>query len=123
MASLIVTAGRSAGEYYPLGHRTTVVGRAENVAFQILDERVSRRHLQIHYEPGEDRYYALDMNSRHGTMVNNQRISTDAPLADGDEIRIGTSALLFTTQDFPDRESALQHFKQVGQRGKTTMPG
>ena len=58
MASIIVISGESEGDYYPLGQRTTVFGRAESVPAQILDERVSRRHLQIRYEPANGRYYA-----------------------------------------------------------------
>ena len=47
MASLIVTSGEQKGEYLPLGRRTSVIGRAENLPFQILDDVVSRKHLRI----------------------------------------------------------------------------
>ena len=123
MASIIVISGESEGDYYPLGQRTTVFGRAESVPAQILDERVSRRHLQIRYEPANGRYYALDMNSRHGTYINGRKVTGDCVLEEHDGIQIGGTKLLFTAQDFPDRESAMLHYKRVGERGRTTLPG
>ena len=47
MASIIVMTGEQEGDYYPLGQRTNVIGRAENLPIQILDERVSRKHMKI----------------------------------------------------------------------------
>jgi pSer/pThr/pTyr-binding forkhead associated (FHA) protein len=121
MASIIVIAGPQKGDYYPLGQRTNVLGRAEANPIQILGERVSRKHLQIHFDPSNQRYYALDMKSKHGVFINGRRIRAETPLSDGDQIRIGDTSLLFTTQDFPDHESALSHFKKVGERIRTTL--
>lgn len=123
MASLIITSGKQEGDYFPLGKRTTVIGRDEAVPFQILDERVSRRHLQIRFEPQDQHYHLLDMKSTHGSFVNGRRIEAEIILVDGDVVQIGDTRLLFTTEDFADKESALRHYKQVGQRGKTTLMG
>ena len=38
-----------------------------------------------------------------------------------DQIRIGATTPLFTEKDFADRESALAHFKKVGERGRPTV--
>ena len=38
-----------------------------------------------------------------------------------DCITIGKTSLLFTMQDFTDRESALSHFKKVGERIRPTI--
>ena len=40
---------------------------------------------------------------------------------DGDYIAIGRTTLLFTLKDFPNRESALSHFKKVGERMRPTQ--
>ncbi len=122
MASIILASGPKAGEFYPLGKRTTVIGRDEAVPVQVIDEHVSRKHAQIHYEARDGRYYALDMKSTHGTYVNGRRIQDDFALSEGDQLQLGGVTLLFTLRDFPDRDSAMNHWKQVGQRGKTTMP-
>ena len=87
---------------------------------QILDEQVSRRHLQITYDENTDAYYVLDMHSRHGVYINGNKVGGQIPLADGDQITIGTTTLWFTVKDFPDRHSALSHYKKVGERSRPT---
>jgi len=120
MASIIITSGNRKGDYYPLGRRTNVIGRVEALPIQILDDLVSRKHLQIRYDKDKNRYYALDMKSKHGVFINNRRIAEETALTDGDEILVGQTTLLFTEKDFDDRESALSHYKKVGERARPT---
>lgn len=121
MASIFVMTGTQKGNYYPLGHRTNVVGRDEGLLIQILDEHVSRKHMQIGFDKDKGQYYALDMNSKHGVFINGSKIDNQTPLADCDQIHIGQTDLLFTEKDFADPESALSHFKKVGERIRPTM--
>jgi pSer/pThr/pTyr-binding forkhead associated (FHA) protein len=121
MASIIIMSGHNKGDYYPLGHRTNVIGRDEALLIQILDEHVSRKHMQIRYDQEKGQYFALDMKSKHGVFINGRRIDTEIALADNDQIYIGQTDLLFTEKDFADRESALSHFKKVGERFRPTM--
>jgi two-component system cell cycle response regulator len=121
MASLIVISGEKTGDHYPLGRRTNVIGRDEGVLIQIIDEHISRKHLQIRYEKEKDQYLALDMKSRHGVFINGNRIHEERPLQNNDKIDVGDTTLLFTTADFPDRHSALAYHRQVGQRGRGTL--
>jgi pSer/pThr/pTyr-binding forkhead associated (FHA) protein len=120
MASLIVASGQNEGDYYPLGRRTTAIGRDEAVPIQIIDQYISRKHMQIRFEKAQEQYYALDMKSKHGVFINKRRISDETLLSDGDEIDIGGVTLLFTEKDFDDRESAMTHYKKVGQRALMT---
>jgi pSer/pThr/pTyr-binding forkhead associated (FHA) protein len=121
MASLIVTSGEKTGDYYPLGQRTNVIGRDEGVPIQLIDEHISRKHLQIRYEKEKNQYLALDMKSRHGVFINGNRIHQEVPLKDDDKIDLGNLTLLFTTRDFPDRQSALAYHKKVGERARGTL--
>jgi len=121
MASIIVTSGEQKGEYLPLGRRTNIIGRAEALPMQILDDMISRKHLRIGYDEDKNEHYAEDMNSKHGVLINNRKITVQAVLKEGDQIRIGQTTLLFTNEDFNDRESALSHFKKVGERQRPTM--
>jgi len=121
MASIIVISGTQKGDYYPLGHRTNVIGRDEAVPIQILDEHVSRKHMQIRFDKDKGCYYALDMKSKLGVFINGRKIYDETVLADDDQILIGETKLLFTDKDFPDRESALSHYKKVGERRRTTQ--
>ena len=120
MASIIITSGERRGDYYPLGHRTNVIGRDEALLIQILDDLVSRKHMQIRFDKETSRYHALDMKSKHGVFINGRRISQETVLAEADQILIGETTLLFTDQDFDSRESALSHFKKVGERMRPT---
>jgi len=46
--------------------------------------------------PGTNKYYMLrDLQSRNGTILNEQRIKAPTPLRNGDEISIGKSAIRF----------------------------
>lgn len=121
MASLIVASGPDKGKCYPLGRRTSVVGRDEGVLIQIVDQYISRKHLQIRYNGDTDLYYASDMKSRHGTFINGDRIYNEAALSDADTIDIGGVTLMFTRKDFEDREGALAYYRQTGQRGRGTL--
>ncbi len=121
MASLIVENGKNQGYCYPLGQRITVIGRAESLLVQILDNKVSRKHMQIRYDSPTKAYIATDMKSKHGVFVNGLKINDETVLKDEDRIQIGDTTLLFTFQDFPDKESALDYFKKAGQRRFTTL--
>ena len=121
MASIIVVSGTSKGDYYPLGHRTNVIGRDEALPIQILDRKISRKHLRIRYDTVEKQYSAIDMESKHGVFINGEKINKEIILNDNDYIGIGESLLLFTLKDFEDRENALLHFKKVGERQHPTI--
>ena len=120
MASIFVMTGNQKGDYYPLGRRTNVIGRDEALPIQILDDRVSRKHIRIGFDADSGRYYVADMNSRHGVFVNDSKITDETVLNDGDYITLGGIGLLFTVKDFDNHESALSHFKKVGERERPT---
>jgi pSer/pThr/pTyr-binding forkhead associated (FHA) protein len=121
MASIIVTSGKQEGEFLPLGRRTSVVGRAENLPLQILSSLISRKHLRIFFDKNTNKYYAEDLKSKHGVFINKHKITDVTSLNDADEILIGDVTLLFTDKDFDDRESALSHYKKVGEQKRTTI--
>ncbi len=121
MASLIVMTGQQKGDYYSLGKRTNVIGRDEALPIQILDERISRKHLKIHYDSDKDTYYAVDMNSKHGVFINSEKISDETELSNDAIITIGSTSLIFTLKDFTNREDATLHYKKVGEKFRGTL--
>jgi pSer/pThr/pTyr-binding forkhead associated (FHA) protein len=123
MASLIVISGERTGEFLPLGQRISVIGRAESLPLQILDDMVSRRHFRIRFDKGTGKYYAEDMGSKHGTFINMHKIMVETVLVENDEILIGQTKILFTEKDFDTRESALMHWKKVGEKSRPTYNG
>jgi len=120
MAAITVLLGDHRGDRYPLGCRTNVVGRAESLSVQILDDLVSRKHLQIRFDSCTKRYSVLDMASKNGVFVNGFRIRAETLLADRDRIRIGRTLLLFAERDTGVSEAILHRFKRVGERLKPT---
>lgn len=122
MPTLLMTAGPAQGQYFPLHKsRLITVGRDDQCNIQIVDDQVSRRHLQIRFEQEEDRHYAVDMRSANGVFVNGWRITHDTGLQDGDVIQVGQSTLCYSTTDFPDAESAWEHYKKTGEWKRSTI--
>jgi pSer/pThr/pTyr-binding forkhead associated (FHA) protein len=120
MGSIIITSGKQKGEYLPLGRRTSVIGRDEAISLQVLDSLVSRKHLRIWWDKQTGRYYAEDMQSRHGVFINGGKIIESAALTDGDEILIGETMLMYTDKEFDNRKSALEFYKEQGERERRT---
>lgn len=121
MASIIIVAGPNEGDYYHLAKRPMVVGRDEAAPVQIVDELVSRKHLQIRLDEKTGGYLALDMKSANGVFVNGRKIEAETQLAEGDLMELGKSKIMFTMNDFKDRESAMNHYRKRGERGKSTL--
>ncbi len=87
----------------------------------ILDPKISRKHMQICYDKDKDQYCGIDMKSKHGVFINDRRVREETVLADNDCITIGQTDILFTLNDFTDRDNALSHFKKVGERRHPTV--
>jgi pSer/pThr/pTyr-binding forkhead associated (FHA) protein len=121
MASIIVTSGTKKGDFYRLGQRTNVIGRDEELPIQLVDNRISRRHMRIRFNANNWSYSAVDMGSKNGVLINGVKIDKETVLTDGDYINIGDTSLMFTLKDFYDRENALAHIKKVGEQNRPTQ--
>ncbi|MHC4992440.1 MAG: FHA domain-containing protein [Planctomycetota bacterium] len=120
MASLIIVAGKSRGHFFHVVPPQIVVGRDEQCDIQVIDELVSRRHFEVRCEEGKETYELVDLKSSNGTFIADEKID-QRDLKDGDVISVGDSKILFTTQEFPDRDTAMNFFKIRGQHGKSTL--
>jgi pSer/pThr/pTyr-binding forkhead associated (FHA) protein len=121
MASLIITTGRKTGSFYSLGQDASIVGREQGVLVQIVNEFVSRKHMQIRHDPETDTYHVQDLNSRHGTFVNGNRIHEEVSVSEGDLLDIGGVTLMFTRKDFEDRDGAMAFCREADQRVRTAL--
>ncbi len=123
MGTILIVAGRDRGSYYPLSEAATVIGRDEGCDIQIVDEMISRRHLEIccRQEQETQRFYATDLKSANGVFINGRQVSNEKQLHDGDTIKIGESKLFFSTKRFRDLDTAMTYFKQRGQQDKGTI--
>src|SRR3954470_11401932 len=84
---LIVLAGAKEGLEIPLKKDKFLIGRAKECALRAGSEAISRRHCAIVRR--DSGYTVRDLGSRNGTHVNDEKISTEVPLKDGDELRVG----------------------------------
>lgn len=89
-AFLVVVEGPGAN--FKPGQRIPVegvasVGRESDNQVVIPDATVSSRHAAVVYRDG--RWWLEDLGSTNGTWVNDRRVATPEPLADGDLIQIG----------------------------------
>ncbi len=121
MPSLIVVSGPNQGDYYPLEAETTVVGRDAKCPIQIVDEMISRVHLQIRYAKDHKTYHAQDMDSANGVMINGNALSSETELANGDVMELGGTKIVYFTREFPNRDDAWDFYKLSGERGKGTL--
>jgi hypothetical protein len=72
----------------------SVFGREQvDVDYAIADDYVSRKHFQIAFMG--DEAYLTDLNSRHGTYLNGERIAKSTRLNSGDTIRVGKTSFSF----------------------------
>ncbi len=76
---------------------SNVIGRGTDSDLQLLDQGVSRRHVDIQYDG--NRATAYDLGSTNGTTVNGHEINSQ-PLRHGDVIRVGHTRIVFH-QDSP----------------------
>ncbi len=122
MASLLIGASDGEQRYFPLeSHRLVMIGRDDECTVQVLDDQVSRRHLQIRFEPDEDKHYAADYRSANGVFVNGDRIVEDKALADGDSIQIGNTTIAYLERDHPDVESAKDALRKRDEWKRSTL--
>jgi Protein kinase domain/FHA domain len=102
MPSLLrVTAGPDEGKCLLIpATGVLTLGRAADVEGPLGDTSVSRYHCRVISKLGK--ITVLDLGSKAGTTVNNQRISTQQPLRPGDFIVIGLTHLQFITDSTAD---------------------
>jgi serine/threonine-protein kinase len=96
--TLTVTAGPHKGRVFMFaGHDTFIVGRSKRCHFQLpaKDRYFSRVHFMVEVNPPQCRL--MDLASRNGTRVNDERIDS-ADLKHGDKIRAGRTILRVAVQ-------------------------
>jgi pSer/pThr/pTyr-binding forkhead associated (FHA) protein len=123
MASLVVMDGQGQGGHFPIVAPLISIGRDDTCTYQVVDDLVSRTHLQVRLDPATGKHVAADYRSANGVYVNGKQVLEPAVLADGDKIRIGQTTLLYLEQDHPDAQSAVAAAKKKGEWKRSTLSG
>jgi signal transduction histidine kinase len=93
VASLFVIQGRDQGSRFHLEEAVHSIGRTQNHSIRLHDTEVSRNHAEL-VRRG-DSYTVRDLGSSNGTFVNGRLVS-EHDLANGDQVQVGRSLLLYT---------------------------
>jgi hypothetical protein len=113
---LLGTKGEVAGRPYHIGKRTVTIGRDVGSFVQLQEAGASRRHLQL--SPDPDGLLAVDMNSKNGTFVDEQPITTTV-VKDGSLIRIGNAEFKYCFDaDFDVEQDVGLGVKRTGAQAK-----
>lgn len=83
------------GQRTDISSNTLTIGRAPDNQLVLQDQQASSHHVEI--RPDAQGYLLVDMNSRNGTFVNEQRLMPQTPrlLISGNVIRIGETRLTY----------------------------
>jgi two-component system NtrC family sensor kinase len=102
-----VLQGPDRGRKYELpAHEPQLIGRSSE-ALPITDSTVSRRHAEL--TPDDGKWYLRDLDSANGTFVNGIRITDRVVLAPGDQIRCGSTLLVFAVAPDNRRTSTIAY--------------
>jgi pSer/pThr/pTyr-binding forkhead associated (FHA) protein len=106
MAFLEIYTGREPGRQFHLGD-TASIGRNTDNDIMLPDARASRYHARITRR--EECFLLEDLASSNGTFVGDERLSpaTQSELVDGNEIRIGSTRLIFHLYRFVSSSSEI----------------
>ncbi|MBL9037944.1 MAG: FHA domain-containing protein [Archangium sp.] len=92
-AKLVCTAGPAEGTEYVLEGDEVVIGRAAENPVSVPDTSMSRKHAVLRQTGGG--WAVSDLGSGNGTTLNDEPVSDETPLGNGDVIAMGETAFRF----------------------------
>jgi pSer/pThr/pTyr-binding forkhead associated (FHA) protein len=115
MPSLTITEspGGQVGKHFIVKHRPLAGGRHPSQEIQLLDAEVSRRHFLIRME-GDD-HVITESQAANGLYVNGTKVK-EHKLQEGDQIRVGTTVLVYSKQDDEDHTDGVQEQRRAERR-------
>ena len=93
LATLVVLQGPDKGKTFAADDERVLIGRG-SAQVPLVDQTISRRHAELRRANGE--WVISDLNSANGTYVNGERLEKTARLKRGDQIRLGSTLLVYS---------------------------
>ncbi len=120
---LIMLAGPTPGEEYPLTDERLTIGRAEDATISVNHNSVSRLHCEVH-ALGEGRFEIIDKGSSNGVRVNGADLRRGIIEA-GDIIELGDVRFKFVGQGQAFRPGAIdgEQLAAISNRTASMVPG
>ncbi|HOO16272.1 MAG: FHA domain-containing protein [Phycisphaerae bacterium] len=98
MATLIVLQGPDKGKTLNADDDVISIGRGAG-SIPLGDQTVSRKHAEMRRLNGD--WVLMDLNSANGTYLNGMRLLQPVKIKRGDQIRVGSTLLVYTGDDRP----------------------
>lgn len=113
MLILTVIQGPDKGRRFELpDHEPQQIGRSSE-ALDLNDQTISRRHAEM--TPDRGKWVLRDLGSANGTFVNGVRVTEARQLKPGDQVRAGTTLLIFG-EDPDARQRKMPGVRLVGRK-------
>jgi len=93
VATLIVLQGPDKGRTLRTADDVVLIGLGSS-QLPLTDQTISRRHAELRFVDGA--WVLADLNSANGTYVNGARITRPVRLRHGDQIRLGSTLMVYT---------------------------
>ena len=106
MATIYIVKGPDDGDAYTIQEEDVVIGRGDECGVTLADEKTSRLHLQVSFDPTTKQHIAEDMRSTNGTRHNGNTMASSVALAEGDVLDLGDTSIEYTKRSFPSNEAA-----------------
>jgi len=90
--SLLMISGPQIGRSYAIVQDEFMIGRASGCDLPIEDDLVSRHHCKVVLKA--DGAELVDLGSTNGTLVNGRKITGTVKLLEGDQVQVGSVAIL-----------------------------
>jgi len=110
LPTLYVLQGPDKGRTYQTPDEPAVIGRSSD-QIQLTDDSTSRRHAEI--RPANGSWVLVDLNSSNGTYLNGQRLVAPTEVKHGDQIKVGSTLLVFTGQEHVESFTGAQMIRDL----------
>ena len=87
---VVLTAGNSAGQTIPVTLAQFVIGRDPQCNLRPASALISKRHCALIQKSG--RVHVHDFNSTNGTFINDEQLTGEKPIQNGDVLKLGPLA-------------------------------
>jgi predicted component of type VI protein secretion system len=85
--SLVVGQGPHKGRVIPVSTPQFLVGRDSKCHLRPASQTISKRHCEVLNR--EDRWFVRDLHSTNGTFINDEQVTGERELHDGDVLKVG----------------------------------